>query len=131
MTGGGDGSRAVAGGPAHHIPVLGRRVGEFLNARHDGLYVDATFGAGGYTRAILALGARVIGIDRDRAAIALGAGLVEAAQGRLILTEDKFSNLEPACRELDIDGVDGVVFDLRSEERRVGKECRSRWSPYH
>lgn len=112
MTGGGDSSRAVAGGPAHHIPVLGRRVAEFLNIRHDGLYVDATFGAGGYSRAILALGARVVGIDRDQTAIAMGAGLVEAAQGRLLLSEDRFSNLEPACRELDIDGVDGVVFDL-------------------
>jgi 16S rRNA (cytosine1402-N4)-methyltransferase len=92
--------------------VLGRRVAEYLNLRHDGLYVDATFGAGGYSRAILAAGARVVGIDRDQTAIALGTDLVEAAQGRLILTEDRFSNLEAACRELDIDGVDGVVFDL-------------------
>lgn len=112
MTGGGGGSRAAAGGLAHHIPVLGRRVAEYLNIRHDGLYVDATFGAGGYSRAILSAGARVVGIDRDQTAIALGADLVEAAQGRLILTEDRFSNLEDACRELDIDGVDGVVFDL-------------------
>jgi 16S rRNA (cytosine1402-N4)-methyltransferase len=92
--------------------VLGRRVAESLNIRHDGLYVDATFGAGGYSRAILAAGARVVGIDRDQTAIAMGADLVEAAQGRLVLTEDRFSNLEAACRELDIDGVDGVVFDL-------------------
>jgi len=112
MTGGGGGSRAAAGGLAHHIPVLGRRVAEYLNIRHDGLYVDATFGAGGYSRAILSAGARVVGIDRDQTAIAMGADLVEAAQGRLILTEDRFSNLEAACRELDIDGVDGVVFDL-------------------
>ncbi|MGE4167140.1 MAG: 16S rRNA (cytosine(1402)-N(4))-methyltransferase RsmH, partial [Xanthobacteraceae bacterium] len=85
---------------------------DFLNLRHDGLYVDATFGAGGYTRAILGLGARVVGIDRDQSAIALGADLVEASQGRLILSEDRFSELESVCRDLDIDGVDGVVFDL-------------------
>jgi 16S rRNA (cytosine1402-N4)-methyltransferase len=112
MTEGSGGSRAAAGGLARHIPVLGRRVAEYLNLRHDGLYVDATFGAGGYSRAILATGARVVGVDRDQTAIALGADLVEAAQGRLILTEDRFSNLEAACRERDIDGVDGVVFDL-------------------
>jgi 16S rRNA (cytosine1402-N4)-methyltransferase len=92
--------------------VLGRRVAEYLNLRHDRLYVDATFGAGGYSRAILSCGARVIGIDRDQTAIAQGMDLVEAAQGRLILTEDRFSNLEVACRELAIDAVDGVVFDL-------------------
>jgi 16S rRNA (cytosine1402-N4)-methyltransferase len=92
--------------------VLGRRVAEYLNLRHDGLYVDATFGAGGYSRAILSCGARVVGIDRDQTAIAQGMDLVEAAQGRLILTEDRFSNLEVACRELAIDAVDGVVFDL-------------------
>ena len=46
-----------------------------------GLYVDATFGAGGYTRAILATpGARVIGIDRDQSAIAQGATLVSEAR---------------------------------------------------
>ena len=82
---GSDGN-AVAGGPARHIPVLGRRTVEWLGVRDGGLYVDATFGAGGYTQAILATpGARVIGIDRDQSAIAAGFSLVEAAQGRLDL----------------------------------------------
>jgi len=49
---GGD-SKAVAGGPARHIPVLARRVIEWLAVKPDGLYVDATFGGSGYTRAIL------------------------------------------------------------------------------
>ena len=53
MTAGGDGFAAVAGGPAHHIPVLGRPALDFLNVRDGGIYIDATFGAGGYTRAIL------------------------------------------------------------------------------
>ena len=91
----GSDSHAVAGGSARHIPVLGRRAVEWLGVRDGGLYVDATFGAGGYTQAILATpGTRVIGIDRDRSALAQGAGLVEQAQGRLDLVEDKFSNLE-------------------------------------
>jgi len=106
---GGD-SHAVAGGPARHIPVLARRAVEWLAVRDGGVYVDATFGAGGYTRAILHTpGARVIGIDRDQSAIALGAGLVGEAQGRLELVEDRFSNLRSIAGNA---AADGVVFDL-------------------
>lgn len=112
MTAGGGGPRASAGGPAPHIPVLGRGVGEFLAARPDGLYIDATFGAGGYSRAILASGARVVGIDRDPAAIALGATLVESAKGRLVLTQQRFSELEDAIGLAGATQADGVVFDL-------------------
>ena len=80
MMAGSDGPRAVAGGLARHVPVLGRSAIELLNVRDGGTYVDATFGAGGYTRAILAAApARVIGIDRDQRAIACGADLVGAA----------------------------------------------------
>jgi 16S rRNA (cytosine1402-N4)-methyltransferase len=95
MMGGGDGS-AVAGGLAPHIPVLGRHAAEWLNVKPGGLYIDATFGAGGYTRLLLGAGARVLGLDRDRTAIALGADLVEAAAGRLELVEARFSELEDA-----------------------------------
>ena len=92
MTEGSGGSRAVAGGPAPHIPVLARPAIDFLNLREGGVYIDGTFGAGGYTRAILAsTNCKVIAIDRDQSAIALGADLVEAAQGRLTLIEDRFS----------------------------------------
>src|SRR5207244_2387557 len=85
----------VAGGPARHVPVLGPPVIEFLNVRDGGVYVDATFGAGGHTRAILAAAnASVVGIDRDQGAIALGFGLVDAAAGRLTLVEERFSNLD-------------------------------------
>jgi 16S rRNA (cytosine1402-N4)-methyltransferase len=112
MTAGGGGS-AVAGGPALHIPVLGRPAVEFLQPRDGGIYIDGTFGAGGYTRAILAAAhSRVIGIDRDQTAIALGADLVEQAKGRLTLVEDRFSNLDAIAREVGYDTVDGVVLDL-------------------
>jgi len=84
----GSGGSAVAGGPAPHIPVLGRPAIEFLNVRDGGVYIDATFGAGGYTRAILAAAnCNVIAIDRDPNAIALGRDLVAASNGRLRLFE--------------------------------------------
>jgi 16S rRNA (cytosine1402-N4)-methyltransferase len=113
MTAGGDGFAAVAGGPALHIPVLGRPALEFLNVHDGGVYVDGTFGAGGYTRAILASAeCKVVGIDRDQSAIALGADLVQAANGRLTLMEDRFANLDVVAREAGFDTVDGVVLDL-------------------
>src|SRR5581483_9642696 len=91
MMAGGDGP-AVAGGPALHIPVLGPQAVGFLNVRDGGVYIDGTFGAGGYTRAILAAArCNVIAIDRDQSAIAMGADLVEEAGGRLALIEDRFS----------------------------------------
>jgi len=93
MAGSGGGNPAVAGGLARHIPVLAHQVFEQL-APHQGLYIDGTFGAGGHTRAILQVdGTSVIGIDRDRDAIAGGLALTESSGGRLTLVEDRFSNL--------------------------------------
>jgi len=113
MSGGDSGQPAVAGGPAPHIPVLGSRIAEFLNVHDGGVYIDGTFGAGGYTREILArTNTRVIGIDRDQNAIARGFDLVEASTGRLTLIEDRFSNLEEAARSCGVEAVDGVVFDF-------------------
>jgi 16S rRNA (cytosine1402-N4)-methyltransferase len=112
MTAGG-GSSAVAGGPALHIPVLGPPALAFLNVHEGGVYIDGTFGAGGYTRAILdAANCKVIGIDRDQTAIALGADLVEQAGGRLTLVEDRFSNLAAVASDCGAAQVDGIVLDV-------------------
>jgi 16S rRNA (cytosine1402-N4)-methyltransferase len=124
MKTGGD-SSAVAGGPARHIPVLVRRAVFWLAVREGGLYVDATFGGGGFARAILATaGARVIGIDRDRSAINNGAGLVAEARGRLQLIEDRFSNLASIVRRSGAAAVDGVVFDLGVSSAQLGEPAR-------
>lgn len=114
MTMGGDsGQPAVAGGPARHIPVLARPAIEHLNIRDGGVYIDGTFGAGGYTRLVLeAANTKVIGIDRDQSAVARGMGLVEAAGGRLTLVEDRFSALDRVARECGFEAVDGVVLDI-------------------
>jgi len=96
-----------------HIPVLGRQAVEMLSPRDGGIYVDATFGAGGYSRAILdTAGTRIIAIDRDRSAITGGFDLVDRSDGRLTLVEDKFSNLAGICAAQGIDAVDGVVMDV-------------------
>jgi 16S rRNA (cytosine1402-N4)-methyltransferase len=119
------GSNAVAGGLARHIPVLAGRAVDWLEVRSGGLYVDATFGAGGYTRAILATpGARVIGIDRDQSAIAEGATLVSEAAGRLELIEDRFSNLQSIVEQSGAAPVDGVVFDLGVSSMQLDEGAR-------
>jgi 16S rRNA (cytosine1402-N4)-methyltransferase len=93
--------------------VLARQVIEYLAPRDGGVYVDGTFGAGGHTRAILETpGTRVIGIDRDRNAVAEGFALVEQSGGRLTVVEERFSDLEGVARGLGHATVDGILLDL-------------------
>jgi len=121
----GSDSTAVAGGPARHIPVLARPAIGWLGVHGNGLYVDATFGAGGYSRVILETpGARVIGIDRDQSAIGRGAALVGEAQGRLVLVEDRFSNLEAIATSEGAAAVDGIVFDLGVSSMQIDEAAR-------
>jgi 16S rRNA (cytosine1402-N4)-methyltransferase len=113
MAGSDGGTPAVAGGLARHIPVLVHPVVEYLAVRDGGIYVDATFGAGGYTRAILAAAdATVVAIDRDARAVARGSDLARESGGRLVLVQDRFSNLEQVVQARGHDLVDGVVCDL-------------------
>jgi 16S rRNA (cytosine1402-N4)-methyltransferase len=113
MMTGSDSASAVAGGLARHIPVLGRRAVEHLAVRDGGVYLDATFGAGGYSRMILAAAdCSVIAIDRDPGALAQAHDLVAASRGRLVLVQDRFSNLATIATRQGHDAVDGIVFDL-------------------
>jgi 16S rRNA (cytosine1402-N4)-methyltransferase len=108
-----------------HVPVLGREAVEMLKPRDGGTYIDATFGAGGYSRAILdAAGTRVIGIDRDRTAIAAGFDLVDRSNGRLTLVEDRFSNLAAVCAAQGVSAVDGVVMDVGVSSMQVDEAGR-------
>jgi 16S rRNA (cytosine1402-N4)-methyltransferase len=114
--------KPAAGGSTRHVPVLGGRAVDWLAVRDGGLYIDATFGAGGYTRAILATpGTRVVGIDRDQSAIAEGAALVQDARGRLDLVEDCFSNLDTIVGD---GAADGVVFDLGVSSMQLDEAAR-------
>lgn len=100
----------MSGQDRRHIPVLCAEVLEALQPRDGGVYVDGTFGAGGYTRAILeAAESRVIAIDRDPDAILAGAGLVEEFEGRLQLKEGTFSEMADLAGD---DPVDGVTLDV-------------------
>jgi len=96
---------------ALHTPVLLREVVTALAPTDGGTYLDATFGNGGYTTAILeAAACAVIAIDRDPDAIARGAGLADTYEGRLTLHEGVFSEMQSLAGP-DI-GLDGIAFDL-------------------
>jgi 16S rRNA (cytosine1402-N4)-methyltransferase len=72
------------GADARHVPVLLREVLDAVQPQNGGAFLDATFGAGGYTRALLdSPDTRVLALDRDPAAVRDGAALVQAAGGRL------------------------------------------------
>ncbi len=105
-------TNSVAGGPARHVPVMLEEVVHFLAPGAGGTYIDGTFGAGGYSAAILARGANVIAIDRDPRALAAGAAMADSAGGRLSLVEGRFSALDAIARAHRRERVDGVVLDV-------------------
>lgn len=96
-----------------HIPVLLNEVVEALQPRDGGRYVDGTFGAGGYTTAMLdRADCRVIAIDRDPDAIAAGQALAERYAPRLRLIEGRFGDMVELLSAEGVDDVDGVALDL-------------------
>src|ERR1700709_2199721 len=98
---------AMTPSATRHIPVLGAEAVSMLSPRDGGIYVDATFGAGGYSQAILeAAETRVSGIERGPTAIAGGFDLVDRSNGRLTLVEDRFSNLAEVCVAQGVNAVD-------------------------
>ncbi|MEO0464247.1 MAG: 16S rRNA (cytosine(1402)-N(4))-methyltransferase RsmH [Pseudomonadota bacterium] len=95
-----------------HIPVLIEEVVEALALAPDMTIVDGTFGAGGYTAALLESGAHVHAFDRDPNAIRDGAAMVAEAQGRLVLHERRFSEMAEVLADIGVPQVDAVVLDL-------------------
>jgi 16S rRNA (cytosine1402-N4)-methyltransferase len=107
-----------------HVPVLVAEVLEGLQPREDSLIVDGTFGAGGYARALLARGARVVALDRDPAAIRSGAELVAASAGRLRLVEARFGDMEAVAGDLGLRTVKGVALDVGVSSMQFDEAAR-------
>ncbi|HZL59072.1 MAG TPA: 16S rRNA (cytosine(1402)-N(4))-methyltransferase RsmH [Stellaceae bacterium] len=114
-----------AAGAGPHVPVLAAEAVAALNPRDGALYVDATFGAGGYSRALLERArCRVVAIDRDPAAVQAGAALAARYRDRLTLIEGRFSEMESLLRPLGIDAVMGVAIDLGVSSMQLDDAAR-------
>ena len=98
---------------ARHSPVLLREVMSALAPIEGQDFIDGTFGAGGYTSALLDGGAaRVVAIDRDPHAICGGLALLAAHPGRLTLRQGCFRDLERYAAEAGLDSAGGIVLDI-------------------
>ncbi len=114
MTGGGGNEGSLPPrGPVRHTPVLLPQVLTALAPKDGGLYIDCTFGAGGYTRAILdAANCRVLALDRDPDAVASGRSFIQEFGDRIALVESRFAELADVAEAQGFSPADGVVFDL-------------------
>jgi 16S rRNA (cytosine1402-N4)-methyltransferase len=98
---------------APHISVLRDAVVASLMPKSGGHYVDGTFGAGGYSEALLgAADCKVWGIDRDPDALAFGAALTARFPGRLTMIEGNFGDMDRLLGDRGVQVVDGVALDL-------------------
>ena len=111
---------------AAHVPVLLDEVIEALAPQPGDVIVDATFGAGGYTRAILDAGATVHAFDRDPDSIAVGRGWPETRETppRLVLHPRRFSEMVSALAEAGIARVDGVAMDIGVSSMQLDQPAR-------
>mgnify|MGYP001570002766 FL=1 len=99
-----------------HVPVLLRETLEFLDVRPDGFYIDATLGAGGHAEAILQVlqqgRGRLMGIDRDPAALALARERLRSFGERLIAMHGNFAEIDALHAASGLPPADGVMTDL-------------------
>ena len=94
------------------FPCCSRKASKRSACARAASYLDGTFGAGGYSHALLGLGADVIAVDRDPRAIAAGRAMATEAGGRLRLVEGRFGDLDEIARRLGAERLDGVVLDI-------------------
>ena len=98
----------------HHISVLLDECIEGLNIKPDGIYVDGTLGGAGHSSQIakrLTTG-RLIGIDRDPVALKAAGERLAPYADRVTLVHSNFCEIAQVLKDLNIDGVDGILLDL-------------------
>ncbi len=109
-----------------HVPVLLEEAIAALDPQPGDIVIDATFGAGGYARAILDAGATVHAFDRDPDAIAAGRKFPEAANDppRLVLHQRRFSEMVATLADVGVARVDGVVMDIGVSSMQLDRSAR-------
>lgn len=121
-----DGRPAAGPGQPRHAPVLLREVMTALEPRAGGTYIDGTFGAGGYTRAILNVpGTAVLGFDRDPTAVAAAAPMLAEFAGRLELVQAPFSTLAEVVAARSMPSpLAGIVLDIGVSSMQIDEPDR-------
>ncbi|HKO07898.1 MAG TPA: 16S rRNA (cytosine(1402)-N(4))-methyltransferase RsmH [Alphaproteobacteria bacterium] len=118
-------SAGASGMRGGHVPVLLGEVLEILAPRDGGIYVDGTFGAGGYSRALLeAARCTVWGIDRDRSAALRGAEMARRYRGRLTVLAGRFGEMDRLLEDHRVSAVDGVALDLGVSSTQIDDPAR-------
>ena len=117
----GSGADDASGGSVRHIPVMLAEVLAHLEPAERRIILDGTFGAGGYTGAILDKGSDVIALDRDPSAISAGQAMVDRYGGRLSLHHSNFGVLDRFAPE---GGLDGVVLDIGVSSMQIDEAER-------
>ena len=110
----------------HHVSVLLDECIDALNIKPDGIYVDGTLGGAGHSSHIvqkLTTG-RLIGIDRDRVALAAAGKRLESWADRVTLVHSNFDRMDEVLEELGIPGVDGILLDLGVSSPQLDEASR-------
>lgn len=123
MTGHGEPKSSTIGGPTPHVPVLLAEVIEALALEGGETIVDGTFGAGGYTRAILEEGADVIAIDRDPTAIQTANALAEEVGAKLTPVAGRFGDMGQLLADR-AGTIDGIVLDIGVSSMQIDEASR-------
>lgn len=108
-----------------HVPVLMKEVLDTLTPRDGGIYVDGTFGAGGYSRAMLEAAECVVwGIDRDPDVIARARAMEAEFPGRLNVVQGRFGDMFELLSARGVEAVDGVALDLGVSSMQIDQGAR-------
>ena len=108
-----------------HVPVMKEAMLSLIAPRDGGIYVDGTFGGGGYSRALLEAASCVVyGIDRDAAAVRTGGALSVRFGGRLILLHGRLAEMVSLLASRQVTAVDGIALDLGISSRQLDDGTR-------
>jgi len=109
-----------------HTPVLVEEVLQWLEVKPDGIYVDATLGAGGHSAAIAQklVSGKLISLDQDERALELARENLKPWKDRVVLVKSAFSRIAEVAHELGIPKVDGVLADLGVSSMQLDQSAR-------
>ncbi|RME62370.1 MAG: 16S rRNA (cytosine(1402)-N(4))-methyltransferase, partial [Alphaproteobacteria bacterium] len=107
-----------------HVPVMLDEVLAGLAPAPGDVMLDATFGAGGYSRALLAADCYVFAIDRDPVAVREGRALEAAFAGQFVMLPGLFSDMEALLGAHGVTALDGVVFDIGVSSMQLDDAAR-------